>query len=260
VDSVQQQNLVYGFSLKEPQEGTMKKQLLKSALIAVAGVGLLAGSAMATLPTLGGTYQWTNSDYWTVTDLANGQAQFELLWENPNASFESSLGIYSLSDPTTIFAAHEIFTTLQEPVVNDTDPSTPPLPDTAASIWFKWSGTTWQISSTKLGTYTDFGDVFGFYSDVDTDKDGDVDYTWYSDTFLQNSKNGNSNEHFFIAYDSKNHATLIYLEDLPQGNVGSDNVDLMVTTSDISPIPEPATMLLFGTGLSGLAAFARRRK
>jgi len=42
---------------------------------------------------------------------------------------------------------------------------------------------------------------------------------------------------------------------------GNANAQLMGTiTSDVAPVPEPATMLLFGTGMAGLAGYRRRQQ
>ncbi len=50
------------------------------------------------------------------------------------------------------------------------------------------------------------------------------------------------------------------LEPTTWASLGFDYDFVMAVNGDVAPIPEPATMLLLGTGLVGVAGAARRKK
>ena len=218
------------------------KKFPKILLFSMLTVFLLSGSAMA-LPTLPSGFSWVSDSYWYPLDMTTG-SHFEIQLEQ--ALYESDFGLYTVDDmenPTTIVNQFEVFDYQDEP-------------NEVQTIYFALTGTGWEISNDN-STWQAFDNFFGFYYDIHIggSEDATVAYSFYSDASL-NTVDVDS-QHILIAYDETSATAYINLEDMP--NASGDYSDMTVSAGNVAHTPEPATMLLLGSGLVGLVSLGRKK-
>ena len=198
----------------------MRKQFLKTALMAVAGISLLAGSALAASITGGigmsGTWKPVdiNGDITTIP-LATG-VDFKGYVQGPG---DDAFRVISATGIFDGLVAIDSVGVIKDFQFNPYEANHP--------LWTV-GGFTFEMATVVSGISAGDDPVLFLYG---------------TGTMTGNDYDPTPGVWNFSGQD-----------------IGDANFTWSASTGSVAPIPEPATMLLFGTGLMGLAAVGRRKR
>jgi hypothetical protein len=218
----------------------MKKTILTSALLAMAGVGLMAGSAMAA-PFA--TQGWEAYEYYQkTTDDTTNDYQGQLMEEGDSEDFYFDLAFTNPTGGTTT----SDLTFIDD--VSGYGPFGKPVAQVWASVSILSVDSEWDGFNLDVTAYYNSQTYqFGTYANANSQNSINTFTYIFSDALLaawQADPYGNLTLEVFQGADS----------------LGYNDFNLLEVGVGVTPVPEPATMLLFGTGIASLAGVIRRRR
>lgn len=224
----------------------MKKRLLKGLALAVVGSLMMVSGALAesldyyTGNTSDSSYGDNGAEYFTLTDLTIPRSTPTIQLSSDIVSVyghDYTVGMYSwdgASITSTLRILDSYMGYLASNVIFDLEAGT----------------ATSSVETAQMDT------TFGFFIQFYTDDGSGIlsSETYYTDDAL------GLGDAFSTFYDMNGIASVNFAEvALGIGGAGTQG-HALVSVDDIAPVPEPATMLLFGAGLAGLAGLRRRAK